>query len=376
MSEKPGRHWRPDGPFLRKHWQRKPLLVRGALPECADLVRRDELFELATRDELESRLVFRHGRRWRVQHGPFRRGDLARLPRAGWTLLVQGVDGALDSVRPLLQRFASIPYARLDDLMVSYAPPGGGVGPHFDEYDVFLLQGEGARRWRISRQRDLALVPGAPLRLLRRFRPTREWTLAPGDLLYLPPRCAHDGIAARGDCITYSIGFRAPRAQELGARFLDYLQDGLRLSGAFADPGREPARHPALLGNDLVGYARDALQRIRWANQDVVRFLGRDLTEPKACVVFSRPARALPERAFAAACKRHGIRLAPATRMLYRGGDFFINGETVAVAARPGRTLSRLADHRSLTPRAVLDRETAGILYAWYRAGYIVLNQT
>ena len=209
------------------------------------------------RDDLESRLVQRQGRRWRVRHGPFGPRELQRLPRSGWTLLVQGVNHALPAAQRLLDAFSFIPYARLDDVMVSYAPAGGGVGPHFDNYDVFLLQGEGRRRWRVSRQRDLELVAGAPLRILRRFRPAREWVLDPGDMLYLPPRCAHDGVAMGGGCITYSIGFRAPDAQELGARFLDYLQDRLRLSGIYEDPGLKPQRHPGRLGDDMVRNAQE-----------------------------------------------------------------------------------------------------------------------
>ncbi len=173
--------------FLRRHWQKKPLLVRNALPECRGILQREGLFELAAEDSLESRLVQRDGRRWRVRHGPFGPRELKRLPKSGWTLLVQGVDLAVPAARNLLDRFSFIPYARLDDVMVSYAPAGGGVGPHFDNYDVFLLQGEGRRRWRVSRQRDLELVAGAPLKILRRFRPAREWVVDPGDLLYLPP---------------------------------------------------------------------------------------------------------------------------------------------------------------------------------------------
>jgi len=373
MLGKPGPRWTADAAFLGRYWQKRPLLAREALPECAGLVHRNDLLELATRDDMESRLVRRRDDRWHVQHGPFRRRDLDRLPRTGWTLLVQGVDHALASVQPLLRQFSRIPYARLDDLMVSYAPPGGGVGPHFDEYDVFLLQGEGTRRWRISRQRDLALVPDAPLRILRRFRPEREWIVEAGDLLYLPPHCAHEGVATGGGCITYSVGFRAPRAQELGARFLDFLQDRLRLPGAFADPGRKPTRRPGRLGDDLIGYARESLRRIRWDDDDVVCFFGRDLTEPKVHVVFTRPSRPMPERAFAAARTRRGVQLAPATRMLYRGGTFFINGESLAVGAAAARTLSRLADCRALPPHWRVAREASAILYEWYRAGYIRL---
>jgi 50S ribosomal protein L16 3-hydroxylase len=305
--------------FLHRHWQKRPLLVRNALPECGNLMQREGLLELATRDDLESRLVLRRGRSWQVRHGPFDRRELRRLPRSGWTLLVQGVNHAIPAAQRLLDVFSFIPYARFDDLMVSYAPAGGGVGPHFDNYDVFLLQGEGRRRWQISSQRDLGLVHGAPLRILSRFRPSREWMLSTGDMLYLPPRCAHDGIAASRDCITYSIGFRAPGAQELATQFLDYLQERLQLSGMYEDPGLEPARHPGRLGDDMVRAAQRVLRRIRWSGGDVARFLGCPLTEPKPHIVFERPPRPLTEKAFTAGAARVGVRLARATRMLFRG---------------------------------------------------------
>ncbi len=358
--------------FLRRHWQKQPLLARGALPECGILIRRQELLELATREDLESRLVLRRGRRWQVRHGPFDRRELQRLPRSGWTLLVQGVNHVLPAAQRLLDGFSFIPHARLDDLMVSYAPPGGGVGPHFDNYDVFLLQGEGRRRWRVSRQRDLELVAGAPLRILRRFRPAREWVLETGDMLYLPPRCAHDGIALE-DCITYSIGFRAPGAQELGARFLEFLQDELQLHGIYADRGLRPARRPAWLADDMVRRMLGMLRRIRWSDADAVRFLGCHLTEPGGRVLFSRPHRPLDEGAFAAGTARRGLRLAAPTRMLFRGATIFINGEAHRPGAPASRRLSRLADRRSLPP-ARLDRELLDLLYRWYRAGYLTIG--
>ena len=373
MSEAPSLAGLATTEFLRRHWQKKPLLVRDALPGCRDIVQREGLFELAARDDLESRLVLRDGRRWRVRHGPFGSRELKRLPQRGWTLLVQGVEQALPAARGLLDRFSFIPYARLDDVMVSYAPAGGGVGPHFDNYDVFLLQGEGRRHWRVSRQRNLELVAGAPLRILRRFRPARDWVVGPGDLLYLPPRCAHDGVAMDGGCITYSIGFRAPAAQELGAGFLDYLQDQLKLSGIYEDPELRPQRHPAQLGDGMVQKARIFLQRIRWNGDDVARFLGCHLTEPKAHVLIPRPARPLSERAFAARATRHGIGLAPQTRMLFRGRTVFVNGEACDTGAPAARLLARLADRRALPPGSRADRESAQLLYLWYRSGYIYL---
>ena len=360
------------GAFLRRHWQKKPLLARGALLECAGIVQRDTLIALAGREDLEARLVQRDGRRWRVRHGPFEPRAFSRLPRSGWTLLVQGVNHVLPAAQQILDEFAFIPYARLDDLMVSYAPRGGGVGPHFDSYDVFLLQGEGRRRWRVSRQRDLALVAGAPLRILRRFKPAREWILRPGDLLYLPPRCAHDGIAL-DDCITYSVGFRAPGAQELGARFLEFLQDELQLEGIYEDRGLRPARRPAWLADDMVRRMLGMLRRIRWSDADAVRFLGCHLTEPKSHVLFARPHRALNEGAFAAGTARRGLRLAGPTRMLFRGATIFINGEAHRLGAPASRRISRLADRRSLPP-ARLDRELLEVLYPWYRAGYLTIG--
>jgi len=359
--------------FLRRYWQKRPLLARRALPEHAGFVRRGTLFELAARDDLEARLVLRSGSRWQVRHGPFSRRELTRLPRSGWTLLVQGVDQALPAARELLQHFAFIPYARLDDVMVSYAPPGGGVGPHFDSYDVFLLQVAGERRWAVSRQRDLALVPGAPLRILRRFRATREWVLQPGDMLYLPPRCAHDGVALT-ECITCSIGFRAPHAQELGARFLDYLQDRLQLDGICEDPGLRSPRHPARIGDAMVREAKRMLQGIRWNGAEVERFLGCYLSEPKPRVTFTRPARPLAARAFARRAARDGVRLALPSRMLFRGGTVFINGEACPASATAARLLARLADRRRLPPQARIDPASAQRLYQWYRAGYIQLG--
>ena len=351
------------------------MLARRALPERAGILQRSGLLELATRDDLESRLVQREGRRWRVRHGPFRRRELERLPKSGWTVLVQGVNHAVPAAQRLLDEFSFIPYSRLDDVMASYAPAGGGVGPHFDEYDVFLLQGEGRRRWRVSRQRDLELEPRAPLRILRRFRPASDWTLERGDLLYLPPRHAHDGAAVGGDCITYSIGFRAPSAQELGAGFLDYLQERLSLPGRYTDRGLRPVRRPARLDDGMVRKASAFLRRVRWNDGDVASFLGRHLTEPKAHVVFERPTRPCAQRAFAARLARRGARLALPTRMLFRGTTLFINGEERTVGPDAARLLARLADERGLAPRARVDRESAELLYDWYRAGYLQTDE-
>ena len=198
--------------FMRRHWQKKPLLIRSAIPGFRPLLSRARLFALATRAEVESRLVTRYGSRsWALEHGPLKRAALPSLAAPSWTLLVQGVDLHDDAVHGLLQSFRFVPDARLDDLMISWASPGGGVGPHFDSYDVFLLQAQGRRRWRIGRVQDPALDEDAPLKILKRFVAEEEHVLEPGDMLYMPPEWAHDGVAYGGACMTYSIGFRAPR---------------------------------------------------------------------------------------------------------------------------------------------------------------------
>lgn len=233
---------------MRRHWQKKPLLVRQAVASFVPPVGRQELFALAAQETVESRLVQQKKGAWSLRHGPFARRALPPLATPDWTLLVQGVDLHDDAVHALLQQFRFVPQARLDDLMISYATDGGGVGPHFDSYDVFLLQAHGRRRWRIGRQKDLALKDGIPLKILENFEPEQEFVLEPGDMLYLPPRWAHDGIA-EGECMTYSIGFRSPSLTGLAQDLLTRLSDGPDEEGAlsphlYRDPAQDAADRP------------------------------------------------------------------------------------------------------------------------------------
>jgi len=356
--------------FLRAHWQKKPLLACNALAEYASAIDRDQLIELAGRDTMESRIVVCTRGRWLVRHGPFRRRDFDRLPRTGWTLLVQGVDTALESAARLLHAFSFIPYARLDDVMVSYAAPGGGVGPHYDSYDVFLVQALGRRRWRFGRQRDLTLVADAPLKLLARFSPQRDETLGPGDVLYLPPRWAHDGVAV-DECITCSVGFRAPSSQELESRFLEFVQDRITLEGQYADPDLRPVRDPARLPPALVAKSARTLETLRWARDDVSEFLGRHLSEPKLQVLFERPSPALGASAFARTCAANGVRLALASRMLFDAHRIYLNGEAENLPDGGRALLKRLANARTLAGPVVVHHSVRRLLYEWYLAGYI-----
>jgi 50S ribosomal protein L16 3-hydroxylase len=355
--------------FLSRYWQKRPLFIPQALPGFRSFLSWNDLARLALRDDVESRLVLREGRRWTLAHGPFRLRDLSGLPPRNWTLLVQGVNLRVAEGDTLLRSFSFVPYARLDDLMVSYAAPGGGVGPHFDSYDVFLLQGEGRKRWRIGRQRDLALRANLPLKILARFHPETERVLEAGDMLYLPPDVAHYGVAIDA-CSTYSIGFRAPTAQELATGFLDAMRDAVALEGRYRDPDLMASREPARIGRDLHAYAAKIVAALQWNDRAIARCLGAQLTEPKPTVTFSPPRRPMSLSEFARRAAHKGLRLDSRTQLLYDAAHLFVNGEVLEPPARTRALLRRLANARELEPMA-LSREAARIAYRWYGNGFL-----
>lgn len=363
--------------FMKRHWQRKPLLIRQALPGFVPPVKLAQVRKLARRDDVESRLIWREDDAWQMETGPF-----ARLPAAkesDWTLLVQGVDLHDDATAALMHRFRFIPDARLDDVMISIAGDGGGVGPHFDSYDVFLLQAAGRRRWRIGRQKDLSLDPDAPLKILQDFQPEEEFVLEPGDMLYLPPQVAHDGIAEGPDCMTISIGFRSPSRAELARGMLETAADtlletgGPRLQALYRDPGQPATSTPASLPEALLDEAVKSVQAVRFDHALASRFLGTYLTEPKPGVVFEAPAE-LDVDLIDEWPSGGRLLLDRRTRMLYRDRMLFINGEPVELRAGP--LLCSLADQRSLdcaTARpGELERET---LQEWLEAGWLLYRQ-
>ena len=371
--------------FLRKYWQKRPLLVRQAVAGFQGFLSRSELFALAGRDDVESRLV-RHARGQRtLTQGPFRATDLKLLPARDWTLLVQGVNLHVAAADALLRRFAFIPYARLDDVMVSYAAPGGGVGPHVDSYDVFLLQGEGRRRWRLggqtrqmNRQRDLTLGPSLPVKILTRFRPDAEYMLDAGDMLYLPPSYAHDGVAVDA-CTTYSIGFRAPSAQELGTAFLDWMRDSIVLDGRYADPLLAPAAEPARIGLSMQKRCSAMLAGVRWSDALVSRFIGCYLSEPKPGVFFEPPSRPLGLTAFRSAAARRGVSLDRRTQLLYDSRNVFLNGSTLDSTGCDSAVIKRLANARHLSGVKLAGSNSTraaavALLHRWYRDGFLHLG--
>jgi 50S ribosomal protein L16 3-hydroxylase len=355
--------------FMKRQWQREPLLFRGAFPRFADPLSPREVLALAGSPDASSRLVRRRGSSWKVEHGPFPASRFKQLPRRDWTVLVQDTNHFSRSADELLAQFDFIPHARIDDVMVSYAVPGGSVGPHVDSYDVFLLQGRGRRRWQISAQKDHAFIPGLDLKILARFAPDAEWVLEAGDMLYLPPGVAHHGVA-ESECLTWSIGFRAPADTELVRGFLDHLHDRLDPAGQYQDPGEAPARHPGEIPARLLKHTARAMEAIRWTPGELREFAGRFLSDPKPQVFFSPPRKPRGRAQFARHAARHGLALDARSRLLFSGTMFFLNGEPVDAPARARPCLRRLADERRLAAPVKAPGEFWDLAHGWYLRGF------
>jgi 50S ribosomal protein L16 3-hydroxylase len=306
-------------------------------------------------DTVESRLLRREGegdaQTWHLRHGPMPRRALPALSQPGWTVLVQGLNLHVPAAAALLNTFRFVPQARLDDLMVSWASDGGGVGPHFDSYDVFLLQVQGRRRWRIGRMPGATLKPGLPVKIIEDFLAEQEWVLEPGDMLYLPPGWAHDGDAVGGDCMTCSIGFRSPSQTELVRETLLRLADavddpddgGVRPT-VYRDPKQAATAEPGRVPAALQAFAEDGLRRALADPHALARALGEYLSEPKANVAFELGAE-LPEGV--------GLRLDPRSCLLYDDHHVYCNGDSWRAAGRDATTLRLLADARELDARQV-----------------------
>jgi len=269
--------------FLRDYWQKKPLLIRQAFTDFENPLSADELAGLALEEEVESRIVIEKGERpWEMRRGPFAEEDFSQLPETDWTLLVQAVDQFVPEVAELLENFRFLPSWRIDDVMISFATAGGGVGPHFDNYDVFLLQGQGQRNWKIGQMCDSAspLLDHPDLRILADFEQTEEWVLQPGDMLYLPPRLAHCGTAV-DDCMTYSVGFRAPSAAEVLTHFTDFLSQFLPEEERYSDAGAQPVSDPHQIQRDALDRLKGLLAEHMSDERLLLTWFGQFMTEPR-----------------------------------------------------------------------------------------------
>ena len=356
--------------FMRRYWHKKPLLIRQAIAGFEPLLDRAALFELAARDGVESRLVqqkLQRGKKvWSFRHGPFERRAIPPLKTPEWTLLVQGVDLHNERVHALMNQFRFVPDARLDDLMISFASAGGGVGPHYDSYDVFLLQAQGRRRWRIGGRYDPTLRDDVPVKILAHFEPEQEFVLEPGDMLYLPHRHAHDGIALDAECMTYSIGFRSPARGELAQELLQRLaEDAVDELGdeRYHDRKQVAVATPGAIHETVQEFARQSLQYALKDPLALPRVLGEYLTEPKSNVWFE------PAQASGTGSQ---IVLDRRTRMMYDAHHVFINGESYRASGRDATLMRRLADERQLTQRELARASEAArdLLQSWCEAGW------
>jgi 50S ribosomal protein L16 3-hydroxylase len=363
----------PIATFLSDHWQRQPLVVRAAVDPATFSLTPAAHFRLACREGIEARVIrqVRGARkaRWLLDHGPFEATDYAALRaeegNTPWTLLVQDVNHYRDDAAALLRQFAFVPQARLDDVMVSLASDGGGVGPHVDSYDVFLIQLRGQRRWRIQRHPDPAVLPDAPVKLLARFEPEEEWLLNPGDLLYLPPGVAHDGVAV-GACMTASVGFRVPTQDEVRLALLDHMAR----SGSHDQPTAFADRQAtwgasATIPGDLDGYLRTEFAQVLEGLPSLDECIGSILTQPKPGVTFAarRASPADKPRALA-----EGLHLDRKSRMLIHGDMVYLNGRRLA-AVTP--CLRQLAENHYVRR---CDQRSAVVLLAALERGEVCLN--
>ena len=354
--------------FMSQHWQQRPLLMRQAFAGFQPVLSATQLFDLAGLEDVESRLVRREANgQWTVNQGPFKRRQLPSTRQPNWTLLVQGVDLHHDALSELMRVFRFVGEARLDDLMISYASAGAGVGPHLDNYDVFLLQAQGVREWRIGPVNRIEWQD-APLKLLKRFKPDQVLTLHPGDVLYLPPGYGHDGVAVGSDCMTYSIGFRSPTQGELARhvmqRFLeadetDELAQGLR----YSDRGMKATPRPGRIAVEFERFGWDAIQSLLSQPDAFKLALGEVLTEPKPQVWFEAQARA----------RLVACRLDRRSRMLWNDTHVFLNGEAWRAKGADAKLLRQLADHRALNASDLsrASPEVKALLTDWLRLGWL-----
>ena len=406
--------------FMSKYWQKKPLLIRGAIAGFKPFLSRDELFAMAEQEDVESRLIVeavtkptaksskkasaKSPAKWTMTNGPIYPDALPALKNPNWTLLVQGVDLHNQAAYELKNQFRFAPDARLDDLMISFATDGGGVGPHFDSYDVFLLQAEGQRRWRIGKQKDLTLQTGVLLKILANFAPEQEFVLDAGDMLYLPPMYAHEGVAV-GECMTYSIGFRAPAelelARELLQRFADDTledEDENEFEGEnnamadefsadeaikniakitvnkvlYKDPKQQAVEAPALIPAALLDFAKQAVEKALSDPDALARNLGEYLTEPKANVWFDEPEPDSEEDIILT--RQNRVDLHPRSQMLFDARHIFLNGESWRAAGADAKLMKKLANQRFLESKDLskCSDGAMALLQEWADAGWLL----
>jgi 50S ribosomal protein L16 3-hydroxylase len=356
--------------FLQRHWQKTPLLIPGALKPTDWILDLNELIELSQSPDCSTRLIIQKGSNYQVAYGPFTKSEIAELPDKNWTLLVQGINHVHTGARKLLELFSFIPFARLDDIMVSYAAPGGNVGPHYDSYDVFLLQGSGSRKWQVSGSHSLDLIPNQELRILKSFVPEGQCEVTAGDILYLPPNFSHYGVALE-PCFTYSIGFIAPIFDHVKSEFLHYLDAEFELPGIFQDPTRKATDQPGLIPEDLLQAVTEQVSRIKWTKNNILKFTGEFLTQ-SAANYQSLPPNILSKKKFLSQLSSTSYQIESTVKFLYREQFGFIGGNAFKIPTSSQSIFRQFANTRLIHGRAIQpDSFLAETIFEWLSQGYV-----
>jgi len=362
--------------FLKKYWQKKPLLIRDAIKNFKSPITEKDLFRIAQNENAISRLIeFKRGI-WQVKYGPFKKLDLPKKINTPWTILVQNMNHHLPFAESFLNLFKFIPYARLDDLMVSFATKKGSVGPHFDSYDVFLFQAKGEREWKISEQKKFSLDKKSAIKIITNFKVKNTWVLKPGDLLYLPPNVGHWGVSQSDDCLTYSIGFRAPGTFEIQSKFLDFIQDNLitNKNDLYRDPNLNLQKNPAEINSNMIKKIQRIVNQLRWNTNSINNFIGQLLTEPIEGAVFET-SKSMTAEVFIKNLIKKPLKLNPKTRMLFIKNNFFINGELIEADKKSIMYLKQLANDREISIKSALNKKNLNalgiVLLPLYLSGFI-----
>jgi 50S ribosomal protein L16 3-hydroxylase len=362
--------------FLKKYWQKKPLLIRDAIKNFKSPITEKDLFRIAQNENAISRLIeFKRGI-WQVKYGPFKKLDLPKKINTPWTILVQNMNHHLPFAESFLNLFKFIPYARLDDLMVSFATKKGSVGPHFDSYDVFLFQAKGEREWKISEQKKFSLDKKSAIKIITNFKVKNTWVLKPGDLLYLPPNVGHWGVSQSDDCLTYSIGFRAPGTFEIQSKFLDFIQDNLitNQNDLYKDPNLNLQKNPAEINSNMIKKIQRIVNQLRWNTNSINNFIGQLLTDPIEGAVFET-SKSMTAEVFIKDLIKKPLKLNPKTRMLFIKNNFFINGELIEADKKSIMYLKQLANDREISIKSTLNKKDLNalgiVLLPLYLSGFI-----
>lgn len=360
--------------FLDTCWQTKATVLRAALPDFSCPIDGNDLAGLACEEDTDSRLVLKEGDDWLLRHGPFSEQDFAQLPAESWTLLVQSVDQWVPEVASLLADFRFLPRWRIDDIMVSYASHGGSVGPHFDQYDVFLIQGSGQRRWKLGQRCDDSspLLNHPELRLLQDFDQQDEVLLSPGDILYIPPGVAHWGIAEGDDCMTLSVGFRAPSEAELLATWSADRGDQLSDSQRFRDTALSISPHSAHLPRELAGQLRAILSRGLEDDDALLAWFGRLMTEVSDNQLFCNEA--LSEAEFAETVAATELSFRPAARLAFDDHQLYVDGLAYPYPAEYRPQIDALCQCETAIPETLVREIPTRLLYNLYQRGSVYFD--